>query len=186
MVLLGMLLLSACQQTPTVLKIGLVAPFEGETREVGYDAIYAARLAVREFNAGHPLRDSYRLALVALDDSGDLEISRDAGLSLIADEGIIAVIGYQDAALDPLYFDQGLTYLRLGSSQYRPVDPETLSIAYRQRYEAVTPFEETAGPYAGPTAASMQTIIDLIEQSAAQNGSIDRASLLETLNHNDQ
>ncbi|HFC11696.1 MAG TPA: hypothetical protein ENJ56_02535, partial [Anaerolineae bacterium] len=33
-----------------VVKIGLVAPFEGEQRVIGYDVIYATRLAVRQVN----------------------------------------------------------------------------------------------------------------------------------------
>ena len=41
-----LLFLSACAaSTQPVVKIGLVAPFEGRYRQIGYEAIYAARLA---------------------------------------------------------------------------------------------------------------------------------------------
>ena len=50
-VLFLMLAVIGCQaRSPQVVKVGLVAPFEGEQRDLGYDGIYAARLAVREFN----------------------------------------------------------------------------------------------------------------------------------------
>ncbi len=48
------LLLTGCQFPGTVrptVKIGLVAPFEGRYRYVGYDVIYAVRLALHEANA---------------------------------------------------------------------------------------------------------------------------------------
>ncbi len=51
---------------PTTVKIGLVAPFEGSYRSIGYDAVYAARLVVREINATGGI-DGVRLELVAYD-----------------------------------------------------------------------------------------------------------------------
>jgi ABC-type branched-subunit amino acid transport system substrate-binding protein len=59
--------LTSCERARPVVKIGLVAPFEGRERAVGYDAVYAARLAVREVSAS---QDEYDVELVALDDSG--------------------------------------------------------------------------------------------------------------------
>ena len=48
---LGAGILSACApSTRPVIKIGLVAPFEGRYREIGEEIIYAVRLAVREAN----------------------------------------------------------------------------------------------------------------------------------------
>ena len=45
-------LVTACaiQRTSTPYKIALLAPFEGRYRDVGYDALYAARLALSEAN----------------------------------------------------------------------------------------------------------------------------------------
>ncbi len=41
------MLLSACavKRTPTIYRIALLAPFEGRYREIGYNALYAARMA---------------------------------------------------------------------------------------------------------------------------------------------
>ncbi|MCJ7548609.1 MAG: ABC transporter substrate-binding protein, partial [Anaerolineae bacterium] len=55
---------------PGIVKVGLVAPFEGSYRHVGYDAVYAARLAVREINAAGGIAGR-QLELVAYDDRGD-------------------------------------------------------------------------------------------------------------------
>jgi ABC-type branched-subunit amino acid transport system substrate-binding protein len=43
-------ILTACavSRTPPVIRIALLAPFEGRYREIGYEMLYAARLALRE------------------------------------------------------------------------------------------------------------------------------------------
>ena len=43
-----LLLTSACGAPARVFKIALVAPFEGRSRQIGYDAFPAVRLAVRD------------------------------------------------------------------------------------------------------------------------------------------
>ncbi|MEM8861481.1 MAG: ABC transporter substrate-binding protein, partial [Chloroflexota bacterium] len=83
-------LLTGCRQTPQVVKIGMLAPFEGQSREIGYDGIYAARLAVREFNENS---DDIKLALVALDDGGRTDIALSNMEALANDPAIIAVVG---------------------------------------------------------------------------------------------
>ncbi|MCZ7669454.1 MAG: ABC transporter substrate-binding protein [Chloroflexi bacterium] len=85
--------LTACYSVDPVIKIGLVAPFEGENRALGYDAIYAARLAVRQVNEAGGI-GGYRLALVALDDSGDTGLAQGAAKALVADPGVVAVVGH--------------------------------------------------------------------------------------------
>lgn len=87
------LVLSACASTQPVIKIGLVAPFEGRFRAIGYEAIYAARLAIREVNARGGV-NGYRLELVALDDRGEAERASEAARQLIIDPQVVAVIGH--------------------------------------------------------------------------------------------
>ncbi len=93
------LLLTAClpPSMPRVIKIGLVAPFEGRYRYVGYDAIYAARLAVREINTAGGVA-GWVLELVAYDDRADPEMARTAARNLVADPDVVAVIGHYRAA----------------------------------------------------------------------------------------
>ena len=76
-----------------MVKVGLVAPFEGRHRAIGYDALYSARLAVRELNAAGGI-DGTRVALVALDDSGNPEFAAATADSLIVDPNVVAVVGH--------------------------------------------------------------------------------------------
>ena len=88
-----LIFVSACGGTRPVVKFGLVAPFEGRYRPVGYDAIYAARLAVRERNAAGGV-GGYRVELVAYDDGGDAQVALERARQLALDPQVIAVIGH--------------------------------------------------------------------------------------------
>lgn len=87
------LVLPACASTQPVIKIGLVAPFEGRYRAIGYEAIYSARLAIREVNARGGV-NGYRIELVALDDRGEAERATEAARQLIIDPQVVVVIGH--------------------------------------------------------------------------------------------
>ncbi len=93
LLILCVVLLAACASTQPVIKIGLVAPFEGRYRPVGYEAIYAARLAIREINAKGGVR-GYRIELVAIDDRGDPHQAIMAARQLAIDPQVVAVIGH--------------------------------------------------------------------------------------------
>ena len=100
----------AIEPVPRVVKIGLAGSFEGLHRNAGYEALYAVKLAVAEWNdrggvAGHPVE------LVALDDSGSAELARRQPAELAADTDILGAVGHTlghttDAALSE--------YARLG------------------------------------------------------------------------
>jgi branched-chain amino acid transport system substrate-binding protein len=91
-----LLLLTACTFPGTVrptVKIGLVAPFEGRYRYVGYDVIYAAKLALREANeeggvAGHGVE------LVAYDDGADPAMAVEQARKLDVDPDVVGAIGH--------------------------------------------------------------------------------------------
>ncbi|MGC8947005.1 MAG: ABC transporter substrate-binding protein [Anaerolineae bacterium] len=113
------LCLTACRvpgaTRPTV-KIGLVAPFEGRYRYVGYGLFAAVRLALREANAaGGVGSPAYSVELVAYDDSADPEMARQQAEKLAVDPEVVAVIGHfreetTRAAL-PVYAREGLSLL---------------------------------------------------------------------------
>lgn len=114
-----LLLCVACvPPLPRIVKIGLVAPFEGRYRYVGYDAIYAARLAVQELNAAGGV-GGRQLELVAYDDRGDPELARTAARNLVTDPDVVAVIGhYRQASTEvaaPLYVEAGLPLVLVGA-----------------------------------------------------------------------
>ncbi len=182
--LLTLLTLTNCQSTTPVVKVGLVAPFEGRDRAIGYDAIYSARLAVREINAAGGI-GGYRVALVALDDSGDPELAQGTAESLVIDENVVAVVGHwlpQTTAVSaPIYADADLAFLAGGLSPYSPTDPANLEPGFVERYTDVTPFDEQPGPYAAATYAAFQTLWQTFETANNNNGSINRRSVQQTL-----
>jgi ABC-type branched-subunit amino acid transport system substrate-binding protein len=88
------LFLASCLPvTRPVVKLGLVAPFEGRYRNLGYEVIYAVRLAVREANEAGGVA-GYSVELVALDDSGDRELAAEQARKLATDPQVVAVVGH--------------------------------------------------------------------------------------------
>lgn len=76
-----------------VVKIGLVAPFEGRYRAVGYDVIYAVRLAIQEANAAGGVA-GYSVELVAYDDGADPAMAALQARKLDVDPQVVAVLGH--------------------------------------------------------------------------------------------
>lgn len=118
------LLLAACLPvTRPGVKIALVAPFEGRYRDVGYEVIYAARLAVREANANGGVA-GYSVELLALDDSGDPEMAVAQARKVAADPQVVSVIGHWlDAttlAAAPEYDADGIPLLATTASLHLP------------------------------------------------------------------
>jgi ABC-type branched-subunit amino acid transport system substrate-binding protein len=175
--------LSGCSRVAPVVKVGLVAPFEGEHRAVGYDAIYAARLALREINAAGGI-DGVRLELVALDDSGNRELARQSAASLVVDTKVVAVVGHWLAATTevarPLYARGDLALLAAGAAPLRPYDPALLPTWFRDAYMAVAPFDEEPGPYAAPTYDAFMLLGDALK-IAETEGEISRQSVAVAL-----
>lgn len=179
-----LLFLTGCASVSPVVKIGLVAPFEGEYRAVGYDVIYAARLAVREINEAGGI-GGYRVALVALDDGGNPELARQTAVSLAVDPAVVTVLGHWQAettaVAQPIYAQNNLPFIPMGESPFGPADPATYPPDFREKYQAVSPFEETAGPYAGSTYEAFQLLWQALEKSEQSYGRIDRESVAKSL-----
>jgi len=75
-----------------VVKIGLIAPFEGLGRPLGYEVLYAVKLAVQECNAAGGVA-GYRVALVALNDDDDAGQAARQARKLDVDDDVLGVIG---------------------------------------------------------------------------------------------
>ena len=88
--LICVLLLSGCAvfTSPEVTKIALLSSFEGRYREIGYDALYAARLAIADSE-----RDN--LNLLAIEDGGSIKtaIARAEAIALDPSIDIVMVLG---------------------------------------------------------------------------------------------
>ena len=82
------LFLSSCSPTRPVLKIGLLAPFEGLHRESGYNALAAMRAALNNY----PL-DEVDILPLALDTSASPSQARRAALKMLRDDSVVAVVG---------------------------------------------------------------------------------------------
>jgi ABC-type branched-subunit amino acid transport system substrate-binding protein len=110
--LVGISTLAGCRgEALRVVKIGLVAPFEGRCREIGYDVIPAARLAIREY-AARPEAREVAIELVAYDDGGDPDKAAEQAARLMADPDVVAVIGHwrEQTTLTalPVYAEAGI------------------------------------------------------------------------------
>lgn len=100
------LLVGCLNQSPRVVKIGLVAPFEGRYREIGVDVIPAARLAVREWAAKHT-DAPIAIELVTYDDAGNPDKAALQAQNLVVDPAVQLVIGHwredTTGAAEPVY-----------------------------------------------------------------------------------
>jgi ABC-type branched-subunit amino acid transport system substrate-binding protein len=190
-----------------VVKIGLVAPFEGRYRPIGYEAIYAARLAIREINAQGGI-NGQRIELVALDDRGEPEKAITAARQLVLDPQVVAVVGHlrpdsSDAAMK-VYCEAGLPVITietavnacegafvLGSAprdqwpEDRLIfvsnvpDPNGLSSAqsFVKNYNAI-PID---GTRAGPIALQTYDAMSLVFETIARVERIDRGEVQAAL-----
>lgn len=91
-----LLLITSCSTIPTPTRIALLAPFEGRYREVGYDALYSARMAVQDAGTNF-------IELLPVEDGGSVTsaAARARALNLDPDVAAVLVMGYSatDAAV---------------------------------------------------------------------------------------
>jgi branched-chain amino acid transport system substrate-binding protein len=102
---------------PTV-KIGLVAPFEGLYRPLGYEVLPAVKLAIKERNQAGGAGGRI-IELVALNDGQDPATAAQRAREMVVDPDIMGVIGHFDdettlAAL-PVYAKAGLALVVSGA-----------------------------------------------------------------------
>lgn len=182
-ILLLLLLATSCRSVPPAVKIGLAAPFEGRWRDVGYDAIYAARLAVHEANESGGIA-GYRVELVALDDGGDTRLAAEVAATFAADPAVLVVLGHwlpeTTRAAAAVYSDRELPLLALGTAPLVEVEPALLPVAFLRSYEAMTPFDEVAGSRAGATYDAVWLALNALAV-ANTNGLLTRQSVASAL-----
>jgi branched-chain amino acid transport system substrate-binding protein len=99
------------RRTTSVVKVGLVAPFEGRYRALGYEVLYAVKWALQERNLDGA-SVGYAFELVALNDDDDPARSSFQALKFAADSDVLGVIGpFSDStwlAAAPAYAERGL------------------------------------------------------------------------------
>jgi len=98
---------------PTV-KIGLVAPFEGLYRALGYEALHAVKLAIGERNEQGGVA-GYLVELVALNDDQDPQSAAQRAREMAVDPDVVGVIGHlgekTTVAAIPVYEEEGLALI---------------------------------------------------------------------------
>ncbi len=99
---IAIILLVACTYpggvgAPPTIKIGLVAPFEGLHRPLGYEALFGVKLALQERNRDQGLY-GYRVELVALNDFDDRTEAKIQARALVADPDVLGVVGHLSSA----------------------------------------------------------------------------------------
>jgi ABC-type branched-subunit amino acid transport system substrate-binding protein len=146
---------------PTV-KIGLAAPFEGRQRDLGYEALYALRLAVRQRNEAGGVGGRYLVEMVALNDFDEPEAALEQAHKMAVDPDVLAVLGGWSpataAAAGPAYESLGLAFLsppdRWPAGE---ITPETAA-AYETLSGGVPP-----GPAAAWTYGAANRLLDAID-----------------------
>lgn len=174
------------QSVAPVVKIGLVAPFEGELAGIGNDIIWATRLAVRQINEGGGI-EGHRVALVAYDDSSYPDEAENVAQALLVDPGIVAVVGHwtaeTNAAASGYYADAGMAWVPMGTDGLNTYDALSLPEAFRTAYQQPLFNGHVPGPpgnFAGPAYDAMQLVFEAID-AAAEQGDVTRASVQEAL-----
>lgn len=121
--------------TQPLLKIGLVAPFEGIYRADGYQRLYGTKLALQEVNAAGGLA-GHKIALIALNDHDNERETVLQAQELVLDSDVYLVIGPWDAnlrrAAAPIYAEANL--LSLDPNDYTNFHdlPETFDQQFRE------------------------------------------------------
>lgn len=123
--LLVIFMLVGCTSVPAVTRIALLAPFEGRYREIGYDALYAARLALQDAGSDH-------IELLPIDDGGTPTSAVDRARALHADPQVAAVIllGYAATAPPTLAALQDIPYLIVGNWDAQPAGNRAYLLTY--------------------------------------------------------
>ncbi len=119
-------LLSSCAGlggSRPVVKIGLVAPFEGLHRHLGYDALYGVKLAVRECDVAGGV-SGYMVELVALDDGNDPTQSPLQARKMSVDTDVVGVIGHFSDGMALAALDE---YHRAGLALITPVAADAVT-----------------------------------------------------------
>jgi hypothetical protein len=174
--ILMLLLVAGCaaMHPATPVRIALLAPFEGRYREIGYNALYAARMALAD-------KGGVNIELLAVDDGGTAESAADRARALARDPLVKAVIvlgdGAADANTQKAYGD--LPVLMVGNWTDRP---ETSNVFILSSPEIMQQIKTTRDVTEAARLPSPVTGGDLfaLEQFRKLRGSLDGVTVLSS------
>jgi hypothetical protein len=139
-----LILAACCPSVKPTVKIGLSAPFEGGDRDLGYEVLYALRLAVRQRNDTGGVGGCALVEMVALNDFNEPQEAIAQAYEMYADPDVMAVLGGWSpgaaASARPVYDKLGLAFLSppaswssAGFPAAGPIDP-----VFARDYEALS------------------------------------------------
>ena len=126
------ILVTACSPTDSgaIPKIALLAPFGGEYRDIGYNALIAARLALAD--AGGDI-----MQLLAVDDGGDVKSATIRVIALNLDPDVAVIIALGAPATHPsTQHVNSKPMLLVGNWGYDRADDDSLYASHPQRARA--------------------------------------------------
>lgn len=169
-----------------IIKIGVVAPFDGEKQHIGYDLLYSVRLAVREINKAGGI-NGHRVTVVIYSDSTDAVRAVEAANALVIDKDVLAVLGHwhpeTTMAAAPIYQAAGVAFVPMGEGILGAVDPAKLPEQFRVVYKA-TSFESAQQPmeWAGTAYDGIQLLFRAINYSHhINNGVVNRETVSKAI-----
>lgn len=117
-------------QPREIRKIALLAPFEGQYRDLGYNALYAVRLALAE-------TDIENVQLLPVDDGGDLSSTNSRIRALNLDSAVVAIIALGEAATHPsTQRSNDKPMLIIGNWGHQRADEDSLYASARERVQS--------------------------------------------------
>lgn len=136
--LLCCLIISGCgvvQSSPPIKKIALLAPFEGRYRDIGYNALYAVRLAMTDSGTEN-------IHLLAVDDGGSIEsaLDRIRALNIDPDVELILALG-QFASHPDVQNANNKPMIVIGFGGHIRADEDSLFASHPDIAEQVTTLE---------------------------------------------
>ena len=168
-------LLFACQpSTKPVIKIGMIAPFEGTLSHVGYQRLYGVKLALQEMNQQGGIA-GYKVELVALNDFGDKQEAQSQIQELVIDTDVKAAVGQWDsemfAASVEIYDTVQLAVVE--PSQF--TDLSSLSDTFDETFQKLSHTPST--PESKQAYLATTHLLQTIEQAIQQHGGPSRANI---------
>lgn len=125
---------------PTV-KVGLSAPFEGQFRDLGYEVLYAVKLAIRERNGDGGIANRYLVELVALNDLAEAQPAVIQAQKMAVDSGVMGVLGglapEVAGAAVPEYERLGLAFL-YPDTDFTQIEPSPVDATFAADYQALS------------------------------------------------
>lgn len=146
-------------------QIALLAPFEGRYREVGYSALYPARLAVTD-------APSDAVTLLAVDDGGSVATAVDRARAMASDSRVRAVVvqGYTSAHPDVLRAFGDLPVIIVGYWGTEPVGKNTVCLCHPETSTrlsddaarmAITEAAQVEAPFTGGEVVGLEGFHEL-------------------------